>query len=61
MTKKTYIVVAKVLQNSYKMAGDSPSSYKIVEYIAGQLVDMFAQDNPRFDRERFSRACRGEK
>ena len=46
MTKKHYIAIASVLQ--WNTARDS--------IIAG-LCSKFEQDNPRFDRETFIKAC----
>lgn len=50
MTKKNYVQIAAILSEAGQY-GDP------VDYITAELCDVFAQDNPRFDRERFIAAC----
>lgn len=53
MTKKHYKAIAKILFN-----GNRDDKYAFVIYpIMQDLANYFAQDNPRFDRERFLEAC----
>jgi hypothetical protein len=47
MSKKTYEQVAQVIYESL-----------YVEDVISGLADMFARDNPRFNREKFLEACR---
>lgn len=50
MTKKDYIAVAAVM-NSAMIGNADP------ERVARKLAEVFALDNPRFDRARFLAAC----
>lgn len=52
MTKKDYIAIAKVLSNSHHEAGRIA-----VTIIAIGMADMLANDNPKFNRQRFLDAC----
>jgi len=49
MTKKDYEKIASVIFR----CGDIISKQKLI----ADLADAFAQDNPRFDRDRFFNAC----
>jgi len=53
MTRKDYIAIAKVL-NHYYLNRDNPTAV----YIALDLVHVFANDNPRFDSDRFMSAVK---
>lgn len=53
MSRKTYVTVAEIL-NDARHAGSSETA---TEEIAESLAWMFAQDNPRFDHDRFMNAC----
>jgi hypothetical protein len=59
MTKKDYIAIARAL--NVQLVGwtiaESPDAAKIVAGIADEISDLFAADNPRFDRARFLQAC----
>ena len=48
MTKKDYIRAAEICRDEY--GSDSN--------VAHAFADLFAEDNPRFDEERFFEACR---
>lgn len=50
MTRKDYVAMAKVLS-------ESPAPTGIIEDIAKGVADVFAADNPAFDRDRFYAAC----
>jgi len=52
VTKKDYVAIAAVLRQA-----DTAAPEKIVREIAEKLSEVFAADNPRFDRERFKTAC----
>lgn len=59
MTKKDYEKIANVF---YKTLGTIDRSWfeeatDHVERVACNMADMLAQDNPRFDRDRFLKAC----
>ena len=62
MTRKDYVALAEALQRVQPITSSSfarPRStwYRCVDSIA----DVLETDNPRFDRERFVKACQGEK
>ena len=51
MTKKDYIIIAKVL------AAQAQYDANFVRNIAEAFASVLAADNPRFDRVRFLAAC----
>jgi len=60
MTRKDYVALAEAI------AGAFPITENSTPIIAWRLTmeaiaDVLAADNPRFDRERFVKACQGEK
>jgi hypothetical protein len=60
MSKKDYEAIANVLALTAEKspAGFSSSEWSdVISIFAQRLADCFAQDNPRFDRARFLRAC----
>lgn len=62
MTKKDYEKIAKVLAKRITVTGEFSRAYQNevreqVKYVASDLADTFAEDNPKFDRERFLKAC----
>lgn len=62
MTKKDYIAIARAFNARFDMAQHIQGTANRVthyEEIATSLADVFAVDNPRFDRQRFLNACRG--
>lgn len=69
MTRKDYISVAGVLQNTFSFYvqsekagnGDRKEQRGIVLSIAEALADQFHDDNPRFDRNHFLAVVRDEK
>jgi len=54
MTKKDFEAVAKVL--NFSSAFGSPQ-WETRQWIASELAELFANDNPNFDRDRFMEAC----
>ncbi len=52
MTKKDYILIAKVIR-SYLQAEITGESYSLTTGMA----DILKNDNPKFNRERFYQAC----
>ncbi len=52
-----YVAIAAVIAN---MPSHSPRLWTTREEMTGQLADLFARDNPRFDRARFEAACQGK-
>ena len=53
MTRRDYIAIAAAIQGADKYDDGEAISASIIERIA----DVMAQDNPRFDRARFLKAC----
>ena len=59
LTRKDYIKIAEIVSSV-------PLTVRKAQYINREqmvdaLADYMAADNPRFDRDRFIRACYGEK
>lgn len=59
MTRKDYILIADALNLSQRTVGtsglyDAPTALGLASII---LADSLARTNPRFDRERFLKAC----
>ena len=54
MTRKDYIATAKIL-NSYAVAAKESNliSSFVIKSIAEDFADLFANDNPNFDEEKF--------
>jgi hypothetical protein len=50
MTKKHYEAIASIIEY---YAHDTT----VYNALANRLADYFAQDNPKFDRQRFLKAC----
>lgn len=61
MTKKDYEAIAKVIHRC--LLGERPYDEWEAGFVAGarsialDLTQIFEADNPRFDREKFLRAC----
>jgi len=54
MTKKHYKEVAKIISAHTSKSGDMVHKQRLVE----ELSAFFKADNPRFDMERFTTACK---
>ena len=54
MTRKDYVKFAAMLKLERETYGNIVELGLIIDSIA----DIFAADNPRFDRERFAKACK---
>jgi len=65
-SKQDYMSIARVIDTTWSKLCDEahPSHHWQVRYdmdaVVTAFADMFAADNPRFDRERFVMACEGE-
>lgn len=60
MTKKHFEAIAAILNSFYIVPRGVPSralEAAAVSGIAEEMADLFAQENPRFDRARFLKAC----
>lgn len=58
MSRKDYIAIASALASVYATNGAFPDEQRAIRdntlsVAANCLADVFAQDNPRFDRETF--------
>lgn len=54
MTKKNYIAIAQAINDVLWREKADPAT---VTTLIGSLATVFANDNPRFDAERFFAAC----
>lgn len=52
MTKKNYEAAAKVIRENY-------SNQQFVEVMITSFIEFFAADNPRFNEDKFRKACHG--
>ena len=59
MTRKDYVLMAKMLHEVRQMRHSFNSDDELFECIAHRIADVFQQDNLRFNRSRFIQACRG--
>ena len=62
MSRKHYIATAQIIQELVEIAPGTGSAYDhgfkdATGFAAQRLAIMFATDNPRFDHDRFYRAC----
>lgn len=62
MTRKDYVKFAAMLAGEMAIAQDKVGTKREVAVDAVRCIilmtaDIFAQDNPRFDRQRFYEAC----
>lgn len=66
MTRKDYELIAAAVRNAYKGVNpftDTPDTRQQIKdgicRASMAIADRLAEDNPRFDRERFLDACTG--
>ncbi len=52
MTRKDYEAMAEALRDTYK-ACEKPNEWKLVETLIVQISNMYAEDNERFDKDKF--------
>lgn len=55
-TRKHYEAVARMIHSERDDAQEQETRL-VVDRIASRMADIFGNDNPRFDRDRFLRAC----
>lgn len=65
MSRKDYEKVAAILREENAFAANgrdvaSRTARAVVATVAVKMADMFAEDNPRFDRDRFLEACEAD-
>ena len=65
MTRKDYVKFAKMFaqiddgQPTAVTVSSAIGHERMLDIIKFKVADIFAADNPRFDYDRFDRACRG--
>lgn len=60
MTRKDYVLIAKVIEGAIKYEQDfnkSEDKANALMAVAHTFSSVLGADNPRFDRERFLKAC----
>lgn len=59
MTRKDYVLIAEAFKAEIKYwpRSHSPEAATALDCIGERLANALAQDNPRFDRQRFIEAC----
>lgn len=58
MTRKDYKAIADAIRKAWDAATDSTDTAEEAMLLTiGNIGDIMAQDNPRFDRDKFERAC----
>lgn len=55
-TKRYYKAIAKIVKNTIYNKGWSEYDKRERKFVSN-LADYFAKDNPRFDRNKFLKAC----
>lgn len=60
MTKKDYVQFAALIAGEKSLARDKPLIFTVVDNMKLAIANIFAADNPKFDRERFYVACEPE-
>jgi hypothetical protein len=55
MTRKDYVMIAETVRAAFDVG--PLANTQLRDFLARLLADGMARDNPRFDRERFLRAC----
>lgn len=56
MSKKDYVAVARIISNTRELC-QAKEAREATTYIASDLAREFVKDNPRFDSDKFLRAC----
>ncbi len=63
MTRRDYIKFADLIASEKALLGshtnnvDTPTKLAMLHNIKLSIADIFANDNPRFNRQKFYRAC----
>jgi hypothetical protein len=58
MTRKDYVLLAAAIERAGLSGDFEKSEYQAaIEYVATELADALAAENPRFERDRFLKAC----
>lgn len=57
MTRKDYVKIAEVLKNSKPSGEESPQAHTRWGGLVYRMATMLAEDNKRFDEDKFIQAC----
>lgn len=57
MTRKDYEAIARSVKNTMEVTKKSLPAHAAVYSVVQNLCEVFEQDNPRFNAERFIAAC----
>lgn len=57
LTRKTYELIAEAISMTKDYAGHGENGVDTLAYLVGNLRARLQNDNPRFDEERFKKAC----
>lgn len=56
MSKNNYVAIAATIKNIRELC-QAKEAREAITYIASDLAREFVKDNPRFDSDKFLRAC----
>lgn len=56
MTRKDYIEVAKILNKRFREVSGQEESSALLDTFVDDFSELFANDNPNFDKQRFESA-----
>lgn len=57
MTKKHFIAIAAAFKTQFEKASDNPPAQAAIKECVDAFAGVAANDNPRFDTQRFLTAC----
>lgn len=57
MTRKDYRLIAAVFRTGYKQVANNDYERAVVAVMVDRLAEALTKENPRFDREKFLKAC----
>ena len=58
MTKKDYIKIACIIKGEREVWEDNEPRVKVcIDNIQDMLSELFIQDNPKFDKDKFLKGC----
>jgi len=57
MTRKDYVKFAELAKTHLTDKSNQPADYAVLKVFIDGIVDILAEDNPRFDRVKFYKAC----
>jgi len=63
MTRKDYVAIAEAFATTKPETADNVQAREARyqwKLVMTEIADVFADDNPRFDRDRFYTACEGK-